>query len=53
MSSMMSNDQRTPIYLQQSGRTRLTPRQRRRAEQKQARLERLTGQRPAARGPGR
>jgi hypothetical protein len=53
MSSPMSNDRRVPNYLRQSGRPRLTPRQRRRAEQKQARLERRTGQRPPRPMPGR
>ncbi|MER7459609.1 hypothetical protein [Micromonospora sp. NPDC126480] len=53
MSTPMSNDQRQPIYLRQSGRRQLTPRQRRRVEQKQGRFERLGGQRPEARGPGR
>jgi hypothetical protein len=47
------NDRRVPTYLRQSGRPDLTPRQRRRVEHKQARLESLTGQRPQARGPGR
>ncbi|MFC0505896.1 hypothetical protein [Micromonospora costi] len=53
MTMPMSNDQRQPIYLRQSGRTRLTPRQRRRVEQKQGRYERLNLQRRDARGPGR
>lgn len=51
---MLPNDQRIPIYRRQSGRPQLTPRQRRRVDHKQARMERLTGQRrPEARGPGR
>ncbi|MEU5567219.1 MULTISPECIES: hypothetical protein [Micromonospora] len=49
----MSNDQRQPIYLRQSGRKQLTARQRRRVEQKQGRFERLTVQAKEARGPGR
>ncbi|MCM0677633.1 hypothetical protein NCC78_23520 [Micromonospora phytophila] len=53
MSMPMSNDQRQPIYLRQSGRTQLTPRQRRRVEQKQGRFERLSMQRPESRRPGR
>ncbi|MEV1145770.1 hypothetical protein [Micromonospora sp. NPDC049799] len=53
MSAPMSNDQRQPIYLQQSGRKQLTPRQRRRVEQKQGRIERLGVQRRETRGPGR
>ncbi|MEV4482932.1 hypothetical protein AB0K04_22610 [Micromonospora coxensis] len=53
MTMPMSNDQRQPIYLRQSGRKQLTPRQRRRVEHKQGRIERLGGQRPQARGPGR
>ncbi|MEW2378257.1 hypothetical protein ACLQ22_27655 [Micromonospora sp. DT178] len=53
MSTPMSNDRRQPIYLRQSGRTRLTPRQRRRVEHKQGRFVRLDGQRPEARRPGR
>ncbi|WP_319460958.1 hypothetical protein [Micromonospora sp. RTP1Z1] len=53
MSMPIPNDRRVPTYLQQSGRPDLTPRQRRRVEHKQARLERLTGQRSQARGPGR
>jgi hypothetical protein len=51
--SILPSDQRVSNYQQQSGRPRLTPRQRRRVEQKQAKLQRLTGQRPEARGPGR
>lgn len=50
---MMPNDQRVPIYHKQSRRPRLTPRQRRRVDHKQARMERLGGQRPEARRPGR
>ena len=53
MSTPMSNDQRQPIYLRQSGRKQLTPRQRRRVEHKQGRIERLGGQPREARGPGR
>ncbi|NJP35543.1 hypothetical protein [Micromonospora thermarum] len=53
MSMPMSNEQRKPIYLRQSGRTQLTPRQRRRVDHKQGRIERLGGQRREARGPGR
>ncbi|WP_165944317.1 hypothetical protein [Micromonospora sp. KC213] len=53
MTTPMSNDQRQPIYLRQSGRKQLTPRQRRRVEQKQGRIERLGGQRQQTRGPGR
>ncbi|MEV6371533.1 hypothetical protein AB0L86_32105 [Micromonospora musae] len=49
----MSNDQRQPNYLRQSGRKQLTARQRRRVEQKQGRFERLTVQAKEARGPGR
>ncbi|SCL28074.1 hypothetical protein GA0070624_3622 [Micromonospora rhizosphaerae] len=50
---VLPNDRRITNYLRQSGRTQLTPRQQRRVEHKQARIERLTGQRPQARGPGR
>ncbi|WP_165945798.1 hypothetical protein [Micromonospora sp. KC606] len=53
MTVPMSNDQRQPIYLRQSGRKQLTPRQRRRVEQKQGRIERLGGQSRRSRGPGR
>ncbi|MEH1102221.1 hypothetical protein [Micromonospora sp. CPCC 205561] len=53
MSMPMSNDHRQPVYLRQSGRTRLTPRQRRRVEQKQGRFERLNIQRAEGRRPGR
>ncbi|WP_158609395.1 hypothetical protein [Micromonospora musae] len=53
MSMPMSNDQRQPNYLRQSGRKQLTARQRRRVEQKQGRFERLTVQAKEARGPGR
>ncbi|MGN9778474.1 hypothetical protein ACTMS0_22300 [Micromonospora sp. H33] len=55
MSLPIPNDRRVPSYLRQSGRTQLTPRQRRRAEHKEARLKRLTGQQPPApsRGPTR
>ncbi|WP_165947250.1 hypothetical protein [Micromonospora sp. 15K316] len=53
MSMPMSNDQRQPIYLRQSGRKELTARQRRRVEQKQGRFERLGIQAREARGPGR
>ncbi|WBB70440.1 hypothetical protein [Micromonospora sp. WMMD812] len=45
MSTPIPNDRRVPNYLRQSGRPDLTPRQRRRAEQKQARLDARTGQR--------
>ncbi|GAA2216677.1 hypothetical protein ACFY2R_25860 [Micromonospora olivasterospora] len=44
MSLPVPNDRRVPNYLRQSGRPELTPRQRRRAEQKKARLDNLTGQ---------
>ncbi|MBQ1073166.1 hypothetical protein KBX06_08310 [Micromonospora sp. C31] len=40
-------------YLRQSGRRQLTPRQRRRVEHKQGRIERLGGQWPEARRPRR
>ncbi|MDO3704886.1 hypothetical protein Q3W71_24780 [Micromonospora sp. C28SCA-DRY-2] len=53
MSTPMSNDQRQPIYLRQSGRKQLTPRQRRRVEHKQGRIERLGMLRTDARRPGR
>ncbi|MFE9656860.1 MULTISPECIES: hypothetical protein [unclassified Micromonospora] len=51
--SILPTDRRVSNYQQQSGRPRLTPRQRRRVEHKEAKLQRLTGQRPQARGPGR
>lgn len=53
MSMPMPNERRKPIYLQQSGRTQLTPRQRRRVEHKEGHIQRLGGQRREARGPGR
>ncbi|PZF98106.1 hypothetical protein C1I99_14220 [Micromonospora deserti] len=40
----ISNDHRQSVYLRQSGRNRLTPRQRRRVEHKQGHIERLGGQ---------
>ncbi|MFG3687292.1 hypothetical protein [Micromonospora sp. NPDC047740] len=51
--SILPTDRRVSNYHQQSGRPWLTPRQRRRVEHKEAKLQRLTGQRPQARGPGR
>ncbi|MGW5671138.1 hypothetical protein [Micromonospora sp. NPDC003776] len=51
--SMLPSDRRVSNYHQQRGSPRLTPRQRRRVEQKEAKAQRLTGQRPPARGPGR
>ncbi|MCW3818113.1 hypothetical protein ONA91_27055 [Micromonospora sp. DR5-3] len=51
--SILPTDRRVSNYQRQSGRPRLTARQRRRVDHKQAKLERLTGQRPQARGPGR
>ncbi|MFE9203179.1 hypothetical protein [Micromonospora sp. NPDC007230] len=51
--SILPTDRRVSNYHQQSGRPRLTPRQRRRVEHKEAKLQRLTGRRPQARGPGR
>ncbi|MEU8262221.1 hypothetical protein AB0C02_16525 [Micromonospora sp. NPDC048999] len=51
--SILPTDRRVSNYHQQSGRPRLTARQRRRVEHKQAKLQRLTGQRPQERGPGR
>ncbi|MEV6813855.1 hypothetical protein [Micromonospora sp. NPDC051296] len=53
MSLPIPNDRRVPTYLRQSGRPQLTSRQRRRAEQKERRLGRLTGQRPPDRPGGR
>lgn len=46
MSMPIPNDRRVPNYLRQTGRKALTARQRRRVEQKQARLKHLTGQYP-------
>jgi protein-disulfide isomerase-like protein with CxxC motif len=46
-------DHRIQVYLRQSGRRQLTPAQRRRVRHKEARIERLTGQRSPTRGPGR
>ncbi len=51
--SILPTDRRIANYQQQSGRPRLTARQRRRVEHKQAKAQRLTGQRTEARGPGR
>ncbi|WP_158554060.1 hypothetical protein [Micromonospora deserti] len=44
MTLPISNDHRQSVYLRQSGRNRLTPRQRRRVEHKQGHIERLGGQ---------
>ncbi len=51
--SMLPTDRRVSNYQRQTRRPQLTPRQRRRVDHKQAKLEQLTGQRPQARGPGR
>ncbi|MFE9694878.1 hypothetical protein [Micromonospora sp. NPDC005806] len=51
--SILPTDRRMSNYNQQRGSPRLTPRQRRRVDHKEAKLQRLTGQRPQARGPGR
>ncbi|MFG3577331.1 hypothetical protein [Micromonospora chersina] len=51
--SILPSDRRVSHYRQQSGRPQLTPRQRRRVEHKEAKLQRLTGQRPQDRRPGR
>ncbi|MFD2767020.1 hypothetical protein [Micromonospora eburnea] len=51
--SILPTERRTSNYRQQTRRPQLTPRQRRRVEHKEAKLQRLTGQRPQARGPGR
>ncbi|MGC5017889.1 hypothetical protein [Micromonospora sp. DT47] len=53
MSMPIPNERRVPNYLRQSGRPELTPRQRRRAEHKKARLESLTGRHPPKPAPGR
>ncbi|MEW2384218.1 hypothetical protein AB0873_19310 [Micromonospora sp. NPDC047707] len=53
MSEPTPNDRRVPTYLRQSGRTQLTPRQRRRVKHKEGHIESLGGQRREARGPGR
>ncbi|MFF4891119.1 hypothetical protein ACIBOV_17275 [Micromonospora chersina] len=51
--SILPSDRRAAHYRQQSGRPQLTPRQRRRFEQKEAKRQGPTGQRPQDRGPGR
>ncbi|MEO3779569.1 hypothetical protein ABGB16_22565 [Micromonospora sp. B11E3] len=53
MTLPVPNDRRVPNYLRQSGRPELTPRQRRRAEQKKARLDGLTGRSSPKSVPGR
>ncbi|GAB3172556.1 hypothetical protein FHX75_15279 [Micromonospora palomenae] len=53
MSMPIPNDRRVPNYLRQSGRPSLTPRQRRRAEHKEARRESILGQRPPKRSRDR
>ncbi|SBT41471.1 hypothetical protein [Micromonospora narathiwatensis] len=49
--SILPTDRRVSNYRQQSRRPQLTPRQRRRVEHKEAKVRRLTGQRPEARRP--
>ena len=51
--SILPTDRRVSNYERQTGRPRLTSRQRRRVDHKEAKVQRLTGQRPEARGPGR
>lgn len=51
--SILPTDRRVSNYHRQRGSPRLTPRQRRRVDHKEAKLQRLTGQHPQSRGPGR
>ncbi|MEU5939308.1 hypothetical protein ABZ807_08960 [Micromonospora sp. NPDC047548] len=53
MSMSIPNDRRVPNYLRQSGRPELTPRQRRRAEHKKARLDAVTGRNAPKPAPNR